>query len=458
MTSGSAAAARALARGRGVAAKASQSPSAGATNSSRSPPVAAATPSSGRRDTSTAVPILISAGGALGAAASFATGIHLLGPPVYENVGKEEEEEDGRHRRNVNRHVPHEHPIYGSVRPHLYLRVLKAFQSSCTSPSWIYQGYGNGSVARCEEREDDDDSASEDELLHRFEARYPTGYAEPERFAQALEYHRSLLFDYLRRWEMGTNHHQPTEQPRSRNHHHHPPQPNRQRPLPAHSAATGEVENHGASNSGSAESNIESSLSSTAWPRHVPNACDVPALEFDLKYCLKQRRRRRRRDGNTDAGPDVSASAKSSNSDGNNNHHQMAASSPTGNPREGRPDAPAVLSDVCQNVQFRVATYYLSREGHNDDLRRGLRIVKELAEQGHPDGMCLYGTSPRACSCATSVSLFVRVSNSSISFSDTFCDRIHLFIFAFTHQYSSPCPLSHGRPIAVPTHTNKTHS
>ena len=197
---------------------------------------------------------------------------------------------------------------------------------------------------RCEEREDDEyDSASEDELMHRFEARYPTGYTEPERFAQALEYHRSLLFDYLRRWEMGMNHHQPTEQPRSRHHH----QQSRHHPDRANSIF--EAENHSPNNNDSAGSNIESSVSSTAWPRHVPNACDVPALEYDLKYCLKQRRRRRQH-GNTDAGPGpgpgggASASAKIPAPDRNDNH-QMAASSPAGN-KEDRPDAPAVLSDV----------------------------------------------------------------------------------------------------------------
>lgn len=393
MTSGTVAAARVLARGgRGVtaAAKANPKPTAGATNS-RSPP-AAATPSGVRQDINTAAPIIISAGGAL-AAASFAAGFHLLSPAVFENDGKEEE--NGRLHRIPNRQLPHEPQIPWSLSSHLYSRALKAFCDMFAGTSRIYPsscGGGGGSVARCEEREDDDDSASEDELLHRFEARYPTGYTEPERFAQALEYHRSLLFDYLRRWEMGMNHLQPTEQPRSRNHHH--PQQHRHPPLPANQT-TGEAENHGAGNSGSAGSNIESSSSSTAWPRHVPNACDIPALEFDLKYCLKRRRRRRRHQhGNSDAGSDLEASAKNPAPDQKNNH-PMAASSPA-NPRQDRPDAPAVLSDVCQNVQFRVATYYLSRAGHNDDLRRGFRIVKELAEQGHPDGMCLYGTFPRA--------------------------------------------------------------
>ena len=70
-----------------------------------------------------------------------------------------------------------------------------------------------------------------------------------------------------------------------------------------------------------------------SWPRRVPQAEQLPSLELDLRYCLQ------------------------SNND-------------------------------CLDHKFRIATYYI----HVPALQRqGYRLVKELAEAGHPDGMCLYG-------------------------------------------------------------------
>lgn len=139
--------------------------------------------------------------------------------------------------------------------------------------------------------------------LHQFDTEYPTGYTELERFLQALEYHRSLLFDYTRRWELEDA---------------------------AHTSAS-------ASN-GATPTNS----STTAWPRHVPDARDVPALETDLKFC-------------------------------------EASPSYRGNRR------------TCQNLQFRLASFYVAQTHDHEAQRKGYRIVKRLAEHGHPDGMCLYG-------------------------------------------------------------------
>lgn len=128
-------------------------------------------------------------------------------------------------------------------------------------------------------------------LLHEFDEEYPTGYTETERFLQILEYHQSLLFDYRRRW--------------------------------LESATSGG--------------------SGMDWPKHVPDAVDVPALEMDLLFCGRSPKYR-------------------------NN------------------------SRSCQDVQFRIASYYLTQKERPDLQTKGYKLVKDLAEHGHADGMCLYGT------------------------------------------------------------------
>jgi hypothetical protein len=86
------------------------------------------------------------------------------------------------------------------------------------------------------------------------------------------------------------------------------------------------------------------------WPRNVPNARDATALECDLMYCQRS--------------PEYQ----------NSNDHSG--------------------SMACQSTKYRIATFYVSKQ--NNDLRsqreKGFRVVKELAEQGYPDAMCLYGT------------------------------------------------------------------
>lgn len=127
-----------------------------------------------------------------------------------------------------------------------------------------------------------------DAHLHEFDEQHPTGYTETERFLQCLEYHRSLLFDYSRRWD------------------------------------------------------IEDPNGSSVWPRNIPQADEIPALELDLKFCKMSPNYRNNR-------------------------------------------------NVCQNQQFRIAAYYVTQKDDTELQMRGYKLVKDLAEHGHPDGMCLYG-------------------------------------------------------------------
>jgi TPR repeat protein len=75
---------------------------------------------------------------------------------------------------------------------------------------------------------------------------------------------------------------------------------------------------------------------SANWPRNIPGEDEISPLEFDLKFCLR-------------------------------------------NP-----------TSSCQKMQFRIASFYL--QCNDPKLQyRGYKLVKELAERGDPDGMCLYG-------------------------------------------------------------------
>jgi len=131
--------------------------------------------------------------------------------------------------------------------------------------------------------------------LHEFDKEHPDGYTEAERFFQSLEYHRALLFDYTRRWE----------------------------------------EDDGAE------------VSELLWPRHIPDASLVPALEMDWMFCT--------------ASP---------------------------NYRDNR--------RVCHDLQFKIAAYYLMN-GKTDaeQKNKGYKLIKDLADHGHADGMCLYGKCER---------------------------------------------------------------
>ena len=43
----------------------------------------------------------------------------------------------------------------------------------------------------------------------------------------------------------------------------------------------------------------------------------------------------------------------------------------------------------CDNLQFRLAAFYLQQVDDPDMQLAGFKLVKELAERGHADGMCL---------------------------------------------------------------------
>jgi hypothetical protein len=80
-----------------------------------------------------------------------------------------------------------------------------------------------------------------------------------------------------------------------------------------------------------------------SWPLNIPKASDIPALELDLRFCER---------------------------------------SPSYRDQQGR----------CQDQQFRIASYYVTQNESVEDQKKGFKLVKELAEHGHPNGMCLYGT------------------------------------------------------------------
>ena len=84
----------------------------------------------------------------------------------------------------------------------------------------------------------------------------------------------------------------------------------------------------------------------STWPRNIPHTEEVAALECDLFYCQR---------------------------------------------------SPEYHNDIgfCHSTKFRIASYYVSPQNNHDTYTRrekGFRVIKELAEQGYPDAMCLYGT------------------------------------------------------------------
>jgi hypothetical protein len=145
----------------------------------------------------------------------------------------------------------------------------------------------------------------DDDLEH--EDDQESGYSESERFLQCLEYHRSLLYDYNRRWF-------PKVVPKD--------------------PEGGKIDE---------KTNDKEVNRSATWPRNVPSAKDIKSLETDLLFCQR---------------------------------------SPYSKEQVRR----------CQDVQFRIAAYYVKQKDE-ESQRKGFKLVKELAEHGHPDGMCLMGKS-----------------------------------------------------------------
>lgn len=78
-----------------------------------------------------------------------------------------------------------------------------------------------------------------------------------------------------------------------------------------------------------------------AWPRKIPTESDIPGLEMDYRFCKR---------------------------------------SPNYRDKD----------QACQDLQFRIGTYYVT-SGCADTQMKGYRLIKELAELGHADGMCYYG-------------------------------------------------------------------
>mmetsp|Transcript_26104 Transcript_26104/g.48655 ORF Transcript_26104/g.48655 Transcript_26104/m.48655 type:complete len:400 (-) Transcript_26104:176-1375(-) len=88
--------------------------------------------------------------------------------------------------------------------------------------------------------------------------------------------------------------------------------------------------------------NAQSRLPTTSWPLNVPSDEDVGALMVDLRFC-----------------------ARSPNF---------------------RSD-----KDYCDRLRFRVGSYLLMQPD-TATQKRGLKIVRDLAERGYADGMCSYAT------------------------------------------------------------------
>lgn len=130
--------------------------------------------------------------------------------------------------------------------------------------------------------------------LLEVETAFPNSFNESDRFFQVLAYHRALLPDYMNRWG------------------------DAQPPPPGHQS----------------------------WPRKIPLAADIPALEMDYHFCKR---------------------------------------SSLQQPNQER---------ACRDLQFRIGVYYVTafKDQNRDKQMIGYRMIKELAEQwGHPDAMCYYG-------------------------------------------------------------------
>jgi TPR repeat protein len=92
--------------------------------------------------------------------------------------------------------------------------------------------------------------------------------------------------------------------------------------------------------------NTNSRMPTVSWPLDIPNEEEIPMLTTERFYC--QRQKAKTHDNNTE---DL----------------------------------------YCQRVQFRIASHLLLQP--NPEIqKKGLALVKELAEANNPDGMCAYAT------------------------------------------------------------------
>lgn len=87
--------------------------------------------------------------------------------------------------------------------------------------------------------------------------------------------------------------------------------------------------------------NEGSRLPTTSWPTNIPDDDDVQPLAADLRYCRR---------------------------------------SPNYRNDE----------DYCDALRFRIGSYWLL-QSNEEAQKRGLKVIRDLAERGHPDGMCMYG-------------------------------------------------------------------
>ena len=87
----------------------------------------------------------------------------------------------------------------------------------------------------------------------------------------------------------------------------------------------------------------------TIWPRNMPTAKEFPALELDYRFCKRQKK-----------------------------------------------DNLEVIKR-CQNQLYIIACYCLRENKDSATLQKGYKLVKELAEQGHPNGMYMYGKKQPLC-------------------------------------------------------------
>ena len=90
--------------------------------------------------------------------------------------------------------------------------------------------------------------------------------------------------------------------------------------------------------------NTTSRIPTVSWPTNIPDEDAVGSLKADIKYCD---RRKNQKDEN---------------------------------------------ARFCQNLKFRIATFMMLQQ-EAESQKKGLEILKKLAEDGHADGMCAYAVS-----------------------------------------------------------------
>mmetsp|Transcript_16727 Transcript_16727/g.31697 ORF Transcript_16727/g.31697 Transcript_16727/m.31697 type:complete len:350 (-) Transcript_16727:1949-2998(-) len=89
--------------------------------------------------------------------------------------------------------------------------------------------------------------------------------------------------------------------------------------------------------------NSSARIPTVSWPTNIPDEKTCGSLVFESKFCRRR---------------------KNQNDDG---------------------------AKYCQDVRFRIASYMLLQADENIQ-KEGLCILKQLAEEGHPDGICAYAT------------------------------------------------------------------